>query len=433
MDYTRVTQHFSCLIIGTILISSCTLRGQSPSTVMPAAVTPTLSATEQGTSADVLWLKANAIPFETTEPNSSFEDLMPLKGVIGNARIVALGEATHGTHEFFQMKHRMLEFLVEEMGFNTFAMEAPWPQSIPINDYVQTGKGDPAELLRGFPAELVDEVRWMRAYNEDPSHTRKISSYGFDIWDAGPMARNKVAQYVEKVDPQAAQQVAENHSSCYLGNEVACQTNLQAVYDWLSQHQADYTAKSSAEEFGLALHGARVAIQYQDFFSNNKNGLIREPYNAENVSWILDQAGPDAKMVLSAHNGHVGMSGGDTPQVMGDYLQKQYGNQMVIFGFVFYQGSFRACETRPIFRVGAPPTNSYESFLHEAGLPLFFLDLRSVKLGGAAADWMLVPHPFRQIGSCYQPNLWQSGFLTAALARVFDVVVYFEDTSPSLR
>jgi erythromycin esterase len=155
---------------------------------------------------------------------------------------------------------------------------------------------------------------------------------------------------------------------------------------------------------------------------------------AENVTWLLDQAGPDAKIVLWAHNGHVGMSGEVIPQSMGDYLRKQYGNQMVVFGFLFYQGSFNACGSRTIqiFHVGAPPINSYESFFHEAGLSRFFLDLRSVKAGAAASDWLLVPHPFRQIGSCYHPNVMQSGFLTAALARVFDVVIYFQDTSPSL-
>jgi len=194
-------KHFSCLILVAFLSTSCMLLGQSTSTIVPTAAIPTLSATEQAKSADVRWLKANAIPFETAEPNSSLEDLMPLKDMIGNARIVALGEATHGTHEFFQMKHRTLEFLVEEMGFNTFAMEAPWPQANLVNDYVHAGEGEPAEILRGYASggyaqELLDMIRWMRAYNEDPSITRKISFYGFDLVNASPMAKGNVAQYM---------------------------------------------------------------------------------------------------------------------------------------------------------------------------------------------------------------------------------------------
>ena len=418
------------------LLTSCIMRGSPTDTISPATVT-TLPKNSVN-NAEIQWLKANAIPFNTTEPNSSFEDLMPLKKIIGDARIVALGEATHGTHEFFQMKHRMLEFLVEEMGFDTFAMETAWPEANLINDYVHTGKGNPAEFLKSLhywtwdTQEILDMINWMRAYNENPNNTRKISFYGFDL-QYDQMAKDNVTQYLQKVDPQAAKQVAEDYS-CYPGNSSACQKKLQAVYDWLGQHQADYTEKSSAEEFSLVLHSARVVIQYQDFTASNNSGIIRDPYMAENVAWILDQAGPDAKIVLWAHNGHVGMSGDANFQTMGDCLRKQYGNQMVVFGFLFYQGSFNAYGTTTLqtFHVDAPPINSYESFFHEAGLPRFFLDLRSTQPGAAASDWLLVPHPFRQIGSGYQPNVWQSGFLTAALAKVFDVVIYFQDTTVSL-
>src|SRR5215510_14135440 len=102
------------------------------------------------------WLRENAIPFDTTDPNSDFADLMPLKELIGDARIVALGEATHGTHEFFEMKDRILRFLVEEMGFNTFAIESNMPEANLVNDYVQTGKGDPVALLQGLKDSTWD-------------------------------------------------------------------------------------------------------------------------------------------------------------------------------------------------------------------------------------------------------------------------------------
>ncbi len=423
--------------MGALFLASCTLHDQSPSTVVPATATPIPAATEPAASADLLWLKANAIPFETAEPNTPLDDLMPLKGIIGDARIVALGEATHGTHEFFQMKHRMLEFLVEEMGFNTFAMEASWPEANLVNDYVHTGSGEQAELLKGMhfwtwnTQEVLDMIAWMQAYNQDPSHARKISFYGFDI-QYGTMARSNVTQYLQEVDPQAAKQVQDDYS-CYPGNSAACQKKLQQVYNWMDQHQADYTAKSSAEKYRLALHSARLAIQSQEFTASNDNGLIRDRYMAENVAWILDQAGPDAKIVLWAHNGHVGMSPDPNFQTMGDHLRQRYGDQMVVFGQLFYQGSFHAYGTTNLqtFQVDAPPADSYESFLHQAGLPRFFLDLRSVKPGGAASDWLLAPHPFRQVGSGYHPNVWESGFLTAALARTFDVIIYFQDTSPS--
>ena len=89
------------------------------------------------------------IPFDTAEAGHGFADLQPLKAVIGDARIVALGEGTHGTREFFRMKHRLTEFLAAEMGFTLFAIEANMPEAYRINEYVLTGKGDPKELLRG--------------------------------------------------------------------------------------------------------------------------------------------------------------------------------------------------------------------------------------------------------------------------------------------
>jgi erythromycin esterase len=108
------------------------------------------------------------MPIDSISSQSGFEDLRPLQSTILNARIVAMGEATHGTHEFFQLKHRMLEFLVERMGFTVFGIEANWPESLAINDYVLNGNGDPAEALAGLyfwtwnTKEVLDMIQWMR-------------------------------------------------------------------------------------------------------------------------------------------------------------------------------------------------------------------------------------------------------------------------------
>jgi erythromycin esterase len=127
------------------------------------------------------WLKEHAIPLRTVEAGHGFADTQPLKQVIGDAQIVSLGEATHGTREFFQLKHRMFEFLVSQMGFTVFSIEANWPESLAVNDYVLNGKGDPAKALSGMyfwtwdTEEVLDMIRWMRQYNEDPTHVHKIN------------------------------------------------------------------------------------------------------------------------------------------------------------------------------------------------------------------------------------------------------------------
>src|SRR5437763_99183 len=111
---------------------------------------PAVTARAQQSDQAAEWIRANAIRLSTAEDGHGFADMQALKPLIGNARIVSLGEATHGTREFFQLKHRMLEFLATEMGFTIFSIEANMPEAYRLNDYVLNGTGDPAELLRGM-------------------------------------------------------------------------------------------------------------------------------------------------------------------------------------------------------------------------------------------------------------------------------------------
>ena len=131
------------------------------------------------------WIHAHAVPFDRAEPGQGWDDLMPLKEIVGDARIVALGEGTHGTREFFQMKHRITEFLANEMGFTVFAIEANMPEARQVNRYVLTGEGDPKKALAGMyfwtwnTQEVLDMIEWMRAFNA--SGQRRIAIWGLDM------------------------------------------------------------------------------------------------------------------------------------------------------------------------------------------------------------------------------------------------------------
>ncbi|HET6263158.1 MAG TPA: erythromycin esterase family protein, partial [Chloroflexia bacterium] len=117
------------------------------------------------------WLREHAVPLRTAEPSDDYSDLLPLKELIGDARIVALGEATHGSREFFTMKHRILRFLVQEMGFTVLAFEDGWPEALSVDEYVLGGPGSPEDAVRDLlywpweTREVVEMVEWMRAYN----------------------------------------------------------------------------------------------------------------------------------------------------------------------------------------------------------------------------------------------------------------------------
>ena len=150
------------------------------------------------------WLKANAIRLSTVEAGHGFADMQPLKKIIGDARIVSLGEATHGSREFFQLKHRMLEFLATEKGFTIFSIEANMPEAYRLNDYVLNGNGDPAQLIKGMyfwtwnTEEVLDMVLWMREFNK--SGKGRLQFTGFDM-QTPDVAAGIVSDFVAKVDP----------------------------------------------------------------------------------------------------------------------------------------------------------------------------------------------------------------------------------------
>ncbi|MGW8265684.1 MAG: erythromycin esterase family protein [Longimicrobiales bacterium] len=413
----------------------------------------------------VTWLQANARPFSTPEAGSGFEDLRFLKDMIGDASVVSLGEATHGTREFFQMKHRILEFLVEEMDFDLFAIEATWPEANRLNEYVHTGNGDPAVLLSGLyfwtwnTQEVLDMIQWMRAHNQNPGGAPTVSFLGFDMQFPG-MAIDNVIEYLASVDPPASEGASARYA-CMLpfsngptgsrpsqaryrdetqGFRDDCLQDLRAVRDSLLAHQDEYEAASSAVEFSRADRSARVVLQFEDMESGRTPGA-RDVYMAENAIWLHDEAGPESRIVLWAHNGHVA----DNPtygqgQSMGWHLRRHYQGDMVIVGFDFYQGGFRAVNQTSSgsytgvedHTVGPPPVGSYEYYFHSAGMERMILDLRNVDLGAAATTWLAGPRLMRSIGAVYRPTTPGDFLYGVSIPSRFDLIVYFENTSAAV-
>jgi erythromycin esterase len=413
----------------------------------------------------VSWLQANAVPFNTAQAGVDYTDLMPLKGMVGDARVVSLGEATHGTREFFLMKHRVLEFLVKELDFNVFAIEATWPEANRVDDYVYTGQGDPEVLLSGLyfwtwnTEEVLEMILWMREHNQNPGDYPTVSFLGFDMQFPG-MAIYNVQVFLQAVDPTAAS-FASDRYACMVpyangptgssgsqeryGAQTAtyrdsCRADLAQVYDSLVPHQAEYEAASSPQEFSKALRSARVVLQYEDMESTRTPGA-RDLYMAENTIWLLDQAGPDSKVVLWAHNGHVA----DNPTYgagasMGHHLRGEYGDDMVIVGFDFYQGEFRAVTALPggsygslaVHSVGVPPRLSYEYYFHSAGLERLILDLRGVDMATTATSWLAGPRKMRSIGAVFAPSNPAVYLYDVSLPSRYDLVIYFDNTRAAI-
>ena len=359
------------------------------------------------------WLASHAIRLKGAEAGQGFDDMQPLKKVIGGARLVALGEATHGTREFFQLKHRMLEFLVTEMGFTVFGIEATMPEAFDVNEFVLNGKGDPAGALAGMyfwtwdTEEVLEMIRWMRNYNIDPRHEKKVKFYGFDA--QMPVRATRVAlDYLSKVKaelPAGTKEALSTLANPFLTRSYealspekkqAVTNAAQALLDVLDRRRADDARRTSADEWPIARQHAQVLVQY--LAMNNPKDMraysgVRDRAMADNIRWILDREGPGTKMVVWAHNGHVATSVTSSQEWMGYHLRQMYGPDMFVFGFAFNRGSFQAVEMpfgtgrlRP-FQAKPAPEGSLDAMLAASGLAVAAIDLRALPKEGPVADW----------------------------------------------
>jgi erythromycin esterase len=403
------------------------------------------------------WLTANAIRLNTVEAGHGFADMQPLKKIIGKSRIVSLGEATHGTREFFQLKHRMLEFLVSEMGFNIFAIEATMPESFDINEYVLTGKGDPAKGLAGIyfwtwdTEEVLEMIQWMRRYNADPRHTKKVKFYGFDMQSAARAAKVTLA-YLRRVDPQQAEIAAKElgilanpytepgFSRLAKEKRAAAAETIRAVLSGFDDHKPEYIKRTGAHDWTRARQHAQVLaqnieMQSQDFFST-AGSLVRDRSMADNIRWILDHEGVDAKAVIWAHNGHVATHNQSGMEWMGSHLRRRFGADMVVFGFAFNQGGFQAVEMPfpserglRAFDVDPAPQESLDAMLAAAGLQVAAIDLRALPKDGPVAKWFSEARATRSIGAGYGEQLAASFFNKQVTPEIYDALLFVEKTT----
>lgn len=372
-------------------------------------------------------LREHAIPLAAVDPGHGFTDLQWLKALVGDARVVALGEATHGTREFFRCRQRMVEFLVSELGFTTVAIEAPWPESRAVNDYVLHGTGDPAAALAEMyfwtcnTEEVVDLVEWMWHYNAAPHHEQTLTFAGIDTqFTAGATA--ELLRYLERVDPAYAADVGPRLTALSEVQPPPASTadvrsgTVSEVSARLQANGHAYVARSSASAWRQACRCARVLRLADDQRRTGDDNLLRftlrDRSMAESVGWLLEEGGPRAKVVVWAHNGHVaqdsaGLFDDGGVETLGMNLVRTVDPGAISIGFFFGEGAFQAMvEERPgIYDlrevvVGPPPAGSLDAALAQVGLPAFALELN--QLEDDVAAWFHAPRITREVGALFE-------------------------------
>jgi erythromycin esterase len=384
------------------------------------------------------WLRAAAVPVSEAPPGGDAADLAPLRAMIGGARVVGLGEATHGSSEFFRMKHRIVQLLVEELGFRVFIIEAGWSDALAVNDYVLHGRGDAATAVKKLVTwaweteEVVAMVEWMRRYNEDPRHRAKIEFQGFDV--VTPAAAEAVPAYLARVDAEAARANESviapfrSPSATEAWSRPGVHDALAALLARFDARKKAYVARSSAPDFAVARHHALMLLRAQE---ESVDPSRRDRDMADEVAWLAERYPAGTRFVLWAHNAHVALQPFGLSD-LGARLRARYGKEYFALGFAFDHGAFRAMDWRAKrqyepteLSVGAPLPDSYEAALALAGSPRFLVDLRAAP--ASVRDWLDAGLMMWSVGGGFSGE--KGARLRASPRGSFDVTLYVHEVT----
>ena len=433
----------------------------------PEANSRRLAEINRKQQAVVQWIKANSIPVRTIEPGKDFTDLQPLKIILKDVHYIGLGEATHGTSEFFQFKHRMLQFLVKEMGFRVFTIEASYSACQKINDYVlgRTEKGKEALDSMGYwlwnTEEIWAMIDWMRAYNKNLPAENKIRFIGFDIQNNLP-GQAQLIEYLNRTAPKEAEKYDELLKTS-LGPlfEHLMDTNKQKeaaatlenlrrkandLYIFLDLRSAGFEGKEKWDEHAEMRELARVIVQHIDaYFTNGLQALtnLRDLYMADNFRRIVSREPAGTKFVIWAHNGHVSTtttSGYFT--TIGHHLRRFYGDAYYALGFSFNKGGFQArladstiiqrtLGTRtPLkgFSVSEAPTGSVDWYLAQTKQNMFIIDFRLSAKNADVNEWLYKEYPMRYIGGSFAAHQEGKRFNPTVVGKDFDGLFFIDTT-----
>jgi erythromycin esterase-like protein len=401
----------------------------------------------------------------------TISDFDPLLTLIGDARYVLIGEASHGTHEFYRIRAEITKRLIREKDFIGVAVEADWPDAYRVNRFVRgaSDDADAEQALAGFKrfpqwmwrnADVLDFVGWLRTYNDGRAASKpKVGFYGLDLYSMhASMAA--VLEYLDIVDPDAARR-ARHRYACFdhfdedpqaygyaasAGLAKSCEREVVAQLVEMRRAAAEYIRRDGRlpqDALFFAEQNARLVRNAERYYRAMFGGRahswnLRDTHMAETLDALtsfLAHPGTPPKLVVWAHNSHLGdaratQMGRQGEHNVGQLVRARHGVDTVLIGFTTYAGTVTAASDwgghaeRKVVRPALP--ESYEALFHEARDPNFLLDLRTDRELRTALS---TPRLERAIGVIYRPETERSShYFAAQLPSQFDAVLHYDMT-----
>jgi len=391
------------------------------------------------------------------------DDLAPLLERIGSARLVLIGEATHGSSEFYRMRARITQQLIRRKGFGLVAIEGDWPDVARIHRYVRSVADGPHEepAFQRFPTwmwrnhETLGFVEWLRTHNlERGSSEQAVGFYGLDLYSLFTSIQS-VLSYLERVDPEAAQTARRRYAcltpwesdpqaygrAAITGRYRVCEREAVAMLRDMVERRLAY-GQRDGDRFLDAVQNARLianAEQYYRamYYGSKESWNLRDQHMFSTLEALLTFHGRDAKVVVWAHNSHLGDANATEMGVRGEFnvgqlCRQQHGDDAYLIGFGTDHGTVAAAPEwgapMQVMHVRAAHPESYERLCHDSGVAAFFLHLRAPRRDEVRAE-LAPPRLERAIGVVYCPETeLQSHYFHAALPYQFDEYVWFDET-----
>ena len=389
---------------------------------------------------------------------------------IGEARIVLLGEATHGTHEFYRERAYITRRLISEKGFAAVAVEADWPDAYRINRFVR-GIGGDEEAVQAladfgrFPtwmwrnADVLDFVGWLRTHNEGEAVDKRAGFYGLDLYSLRA-SMDAVLRYLDKIDPGAARRARARYG-CFdrfgeemqqygyattLGLHPSCEREVLTQLVELHRQRAEYASRDgrvAADDYFFAEQNARLVRNAEEYYRTMFRGRdeswnLRDRHMVETLEELrrfLSRTQPDPRIVVWAHNSHLGDARATQMSERGELnvgqlVRERHGESTVLVGFTTYAGTVTAASEwdGPAHRKHVQPAlaGSYERLFHDVQIPRVLMPLRTDRELSSA---LLRPRLERAIGVLYLPESERaSHYFQARLSEQFDFVIHFDQT-----